>query len=238
VNFLKAIWAWLGDSKEQIVSISALIGVFIAISGLRAWRKELKGKSEYEKAKEILKAVYLVRERFKTVRAVGINSYEYPGNLCDGLDGRLLPQFEYEGTSYAYQQRMKVLDESFNELEHKTLDAQVEWPNDFENVIAPMRFCRVRLMFAIYNFVESKRDKSRRILSQPEIDDLRLTLNYMGENVQDDTFTTQINNAVALYERKLRPHINGPSFGRRFMRNQIAVAFVGTIKRLREQMYD
>jgi hypothetical protein len=47
VNTVKVIWNLLGDAKEQIVSISAVIGVFIAASGLRAWRKELKGKSEY-----------------------------------------------------------------------------------------------------------------------------------------------------------------------------------------------
>jgi hypothetical protein len=88
VNVFTAIWHWLGDSKEQIVSISALIGVYIAFSGLRTWRKELKGKAEYQKAKDVLKAVYRVKDAFMVVRSPWMDSRSCPQGTGRSAAGR------------------------------------------------------------------------------------------------------------------------------------------------------
>ncbi|MGD0653640.1 MAG: hypothetical protein ABSA16_04795 [Thermoguttaceae bacterium] len=60
-------------AKDIILAISALAAAFIAWRGLATWRKELKGKSEYEIAKQVLKAVYKVREAFKIARNSGVS---------------------------------------------------------------------------------------------------------------------------------------------------------------------
>ena len=153
MEIIKLIWQALGDSKEQIISISAVIGVYIAFSGLRTWRKELKGKSEYQKAKDVLKAVYRVKDGFRAVRSPAIYSYEYPKEMCDDW-GHLKREHQYEGTVHVYQTRFKILDDAFRELEEQNLDAQVEWGNEFEEVIKPLRLCRIELLLAVQDHLE------------------------------------------------------------------------------------
>ena len=37
--------------KDLLLSIAAIVTMFVALYGLNAWRKELKGKTEYEIAR-------------------------------------------------------------------------------------------------------------------------------------------------------------------------------------------
>jgi hypothetical protein len=62
--------------KDVVVALAAAWAGIIGFLGLQAWRRELKGKAEFAKAKEVLKAVYRVREAFKQVRHPAIFQYE------------------------------------------------------------------------------------------------------------------------------------------------------------------
>jgi hypothetical protein len=53
--------------------------------GLRTWRRQLKGTSEYTKAKEVLKAVYKVGRAFRHIRSASIYEYEYPEEMRDSF---------------------------------------------------------------------------------------------------------------------------------------------------------
>jgi hypothetical protein len=74
---------WISAWKDVVIGLSAASAAVFAYLGLSAWRRELKGKSEYELAKEVLKSVYKVREAFKHVRRPGIYQYEYPEEMRD-----------------------------------------------------------------------------------------------------------------------------------------------------------
>lgn len=239
MNVFTEIWRWLGDSKEQIVSISALIGVFIAFSGLRTWHKELKGKAEYQKAKDVLKAVYRAKDAFMVVRSPWMDSSEYPKDILDDM-GRLRPGKEFEAKHHAYKTRLKVLDDAFAILEEQAWDAHVEWGDEFQNVIIPLRRCRAELLVAIHTLLETKSPITPRDLSADERKEMRQKLYFSGENFDLDPFTSQIGVAVKAFEIKLRPHINRPSFLNRINRHPLVCAIgawlLRTARRFREEM--
>lgn len=54
--------------KDVITCISALTATVVAILGLQAWKKQLKGKTEYELAQKLLYATYKLREAIAWVR--------------------------------------------------------------------------------------------------------------------------------------------------------------------------
>ena len=54
--------------KDIVITLAAASAALCVYLGLNAWRNELKGKAEYELAKNVLKSVYRVREAFKHVR--------------------------------------------------------------------------------------------------------------------------------------------------------------------------
>lgn len=98
--------------QNVVLSLSGIAAAIIAYLGLTTWRKELKGKSEYAKAKKVLKAVYKVRRAFRHVRHPAIFQYEYPEEMMDTW-GHLAKEHDYEGTAHVYENRWKFLAEAF-----------------------------------------------------------------------------------------------------------------------------
>ena len=193
--------------QNIVLALCGIATVVFAYCGLTTWRKELKGKSEYTKAKEVLKTVYKVQRAFMVVRAPAILSYEYPENMRDEA-GNLKREFDYEGTFHVYEARWKFLAETFQELEDQTLDAQVEWGPRFRDVIVPFRKCRHELQIAIEFMLRAKKfPNGRPRSSREELMEQRSVLYYLGENSVDDGFTKAINAAIDRFETELRPHI-------------------------------
>jgi len=174
--------------------------------GLSTWRKELKGKSEYELAKRVLKSVYKVREAFKHVRSPAIYQYEYPEGMRNH-HGHLKPEHNYEGTAYVYEKRWEKMHEAFKELEEAHLEAQVEWGPEHQDVIVKLRQRRSELLIAIQQMLERKKDPHSEPRKSEEIAEERSVLEHFGKNSKHDKFTPQIDEAVAEFEKWLRPHV-------------------------------
>ena len=177
-----------------------------AFLGLKAWREQIRGAADYEKAKQVLRAVYKVREMFKYVRGPGIYEYEYPPEMRDST-GHLKSEFAYEGNLHVYTERLKKYDPAFSDLEELALDAQVHWGPEFQEIIKQMRGCKIDLLIALQRFLENNKPGSYRKLSPEESQDIRFKMYYIGEDSKNDPFTKQINSAVKLFEDKLCPII-------------------------------
>jgi hypothetical protein len=100
--------------------------------------------------------VYKVREAFFHVRRSFIYEYEYPKEMCN-YHGHLKEEHDYEGTVHVYETRWKVMDDAFKKLENFNLDAQVEWGNEFVEIIIPLRECRATLLIAIQQYLRTKK---------------------------------------------------------------------------------
>lgn len=193
-------------AKDVVLSLAGVATVFIAWLGLKTWRKELKGKSEYTKAKELLRAVYKVKDGFMHVRNPCFSSYEYPEEMLD-VFGHLKTEHQYEGEKHAYEQRWKVLNGAFLELEQHNLDAQVEWGSEFQEVVVPLRKCRNELLIQTKKMLRDIERPSNRPTSSSLEEEKRSVLCDYGGTSLDGTFTAEINAAIKLFEDKLRPHI-------------------------------
>jgi hypothetical protein len=142
--------------KNMVVAVAAASGAGVGIIGLKTWQRSLRGTSEYTRAKELLKAVYRVRNAFDHVRNPAIWQYEYPEDMVD-VSGHLKREFQYEGAAHVYEERWKVLAEAFRDLENENLVAEVEWGTDVRSLIIPLRECRIELQLAIQDHLEAKK---------------------------------------------------------------------------------
>lgn len=209
MDLITEIWKCLGNSRDQIVSIAAVLAAIFAFLGLRTWRAEIKGRSEYELAKKLLKSVYKVREAFYHVRHPAIYQYEYPKEMCDYY-GHLEKEHDYEGTEHVYKARWKLMDDAFKKLENFNLDAQVEWGNEFVEIIVPLRECCADLLTAIQQHLRTKKKDRPSVdsLSKDEGEDMDDKLYFYGHNSEHEKFQTQINKAIRSFEDRLRPIIS------------------------------
>src|SRR6266849_2208520 len=195
---------WIAAVKDVLLGVAAAATALFAYLGLSAWRNELKGKSEYELAKRVLKAVYRVREAFKTVRNPAIYEYEFPEEMRD-FHGHLKPEHDYEGTLRVYEKRWEKMDQPFKELEELHLEAQVEWGPEHQDVIVNLRRCRSEVLLAIQQMLRHKKNPREEPSKAAELAEKRSVLYHSGGD--QDKFTPQIDAAIGEFEKWLRPRV-------------------------------
>jgi hypothetical protein len=208
---LAEINVWATIAKDVLLGIAAAATALFAYLGLSAWRKELKGKAEYELAKDVMKSVYRVREAFKHVRNPAIFQYEYPSDMVD-QSGHVMREHDYDATAHVYESRWKQLDEAFAKLEDYHLAAQVEWGSKYQNVIMGLRSCRAELLVTTQRFLQRKKNAYDMPLTAMEQKaEERSVLYHLGADSELDKFTPEINAAIGEFEKWLRPHIQNRS---------------------------
>ncbi len=201
--------------KDIIVALSAAGAAVVAIIGLTTWKKELKGKSEYQLAKECLMAAFRVREGFNHVRSIWISSDEFPDYAVNSR-GELNEKEIYDAHVYIYENRWRVLQKALNELEEKNIEAQVEWGSEHHGKITKIRKCADVLQREIKKYLGKKKDPSSTKWLRTHLDPEELTkrddremiiIRYQDPEGEFGEFTKQVNEAIYEFEEWLRPKV-------------------------------
>jgi len=93
----------LDTLRDVTVSLSALAAALLAFMGLNAWRRQLRGTTEYQIALRTLKAIYALRESITEARG-RIAAVPYPGQRLSG--GRGHAESDVLGAARSYRQRL------------------------------------------------------------------------------------------------------------------------------------
>ena len=110
---INTIQAYVTLIKDVITGLSALTAAIIAILGLQAWKKQLKGKTEYELAQKYLRAIYKIREAFAWVR----NPYQSAtGNRPSHESRQILKTFQSRILTYHVKSAMAVYQKRFQKV--------------------------------------------------------------------------------------------------------------------------
>jgi len=185
-----------------VVAISATTGAVVAVKGLRTWRQELRGKTEYELSRRLIRACYKVRDSFLHVRSRGIMASELPGDAVNDLAALADPEKRRENNQFVYENRWKVLMEAVLELEAEILEAEVMWGNKIEASMKEVRRAVIDLNFALEDFIFHP-------LSQPasRTDITKIRHRFLGKLDGSDEISQQIRDALGPIEAKARQHL-------------------------------
>jgi hypothetical protein len=115
--------------KDVITTIAALTATVIAILGFRAWKKQLRGKTDYEMARRLLKAVYSVGDAVKVVRNSWMSIAEIGHSIREAGISIADNDREYDAKSNTavYQIRWKELYQAISDLRLEVVEAKVSW---------------------------------------------------------------------------------------------------------------
>ena len=128
-------------AKDIFGLLFTLVGLYIAGSGLKTWKKQIKGTKEFETAYNLNYAVLKLRDAIKKVRhaaiwpsessrAIQFARVKYP----DKSDKEL----EKDAESYVYEMRWQQISEATTEMESHLLAAEVLWGKDILNLVKPL----------------------------------------------------------------------------------------------------
>lgn len=179
--------------KNLVTVIATIIASYVAISGLDAWKKQLKGKTDYDLARRYLKAVYKIRESIKEVR----NPFISVGEIFAALSDSGLPEEEHSSMQKSnravYSKRWKKVMESKNELDIELFEAEVSWGKNSITISKDLNSLIRKLYVGIKMFLEYPENRPDRDI-----------LYDIGE---EDIFNNEIDAAIQKIENYLKVYL-------------------------------
>ena len=101
-----------------IIAISAVSTAYAAIHALRTWKREIKAKSKFEAARDILSSTYKLRDALASARSPAIKVAEATRVHIEPI----------------YQIRLEQVLRAFNEFQNQTYRAEALTDENFTSV--------------------------------------------------------------------------------------------------------
>ena len=205
--------AWISPVRDIVLIGAAAVGAIVSILGLRTWRKQLRGRTEYDLARRFLRAVYRVRDAIRGVR----NPFMFEGEVrAAQRELEHGPDTEPKSVNLdnnvrraAYDKRWQCLDETLSDLYVERLEAEVVWgTQQVDQLVDPIRYKVADLGAALEQWLRILDDSHRdRQLTHQERERLRLVV-YAGDRESpDDKFAVGLRKSIGDIESFLRPYV-------------------------------
>ncbi|QKF83461.1 hypothetical protein [Halarcobacter ebronensis] len=122
--------------KDVVLMSTAITASVVAVKGLSTWKKQLKGKDEYELCKRILIDLYKYQNGIRIVRNPAMFQYEYP----EEIDRKKWNDKEkkYKKLVYAYEKRWQHIQDNRIKLNLSIIESKVYWENELEKLFKPI----------------------------------------------------------------------------------------------------
>lgn len=187
----------LGFVREIVVMAAAGTGAVVAVLGLRTWRHQIKGKTEYDLARRLLRAAYEVREEFNRV----FNPVMLGGEIATAYEeAEVDPADEKRRAEVVYSYRWRFLQRALDALNVESLEAEVLWGPKADELLSPLRKCASELWAALNEYVirgEGDADRQRLV-------SIRRTIRGGGD---DEPIRERVKQAVEDVESFVRPYL-------------------------------
>jgi hypothetical protein len=195
-----ALDEWVRLIAAAIVGLSAATTAIVAIIGLNKWRAELRGKTDFELARRILKNAYRVRDGFRVVRSPLMYGSEYADRPDRKEEERNCRRLD---TDYAYNRRLKAVQDPYYELELDLLEAEALWGNDLVEAKKALRNCVVELIHNIGMYLDSQFEQGSVPLES--VKDTRKVVYF--SDPENDPFADKVSAAVGEFESLLKSKV-------------------------------
>ncbi|MFH1582723.1 MAG: hypothetical protein ABIB72_00180 [Candidatus Falkowbacteria bacterium] len=189
------IFNFLKTYSDSITALSAVVVTGLAVYGVREWKRQLKGKTDYEIARRYLKATLQMRDAIKFVR----NPFVSVGEMRSALKEHGFNSEEYENkdkTNRAvYSIRWKKVQEAWTNLEAELLEAEVSWGYEAINTQKSLNSLVKELFAALEIFLSG--------FSKFGDENHKLIYDFGDQ----DEFLPKVNNAIKEIKDFLKPHL-------------------------------
>lgn len=201
---------WLSISKDAITSLASIVGVTVAVLGLKTWRRQLLGHAEYDLARRYLRAVLKVRDTIRLVRSPFMSSGEISAALKDaGIedDFEKVKQSTYSRLTYAA--RWNRLNEARSDLRVEALEAEVLWGSRAQELLKPLDQAIGELYAALHRYLDGL-DKPYDHSHSPDEDrweKVHSVIYEVSNDPGEDKFTAKVGAAVKSIENFVSPRL-------------------------------
>jgi len=127
--------------KDILLTAAAVGGFFVALAGVNAWRRQLRGKTDWELARRLLRCVYELRDAISFVRNPFISAEDIPAAEDDGPAESGVRRSIDNRSAAAYARRWSYVQKVWSNLEVERLEAEVLWGSQVLEALRPLEKC-------------------------------------------------------------------------------------------------
>ena len=187
----------------MVIAGSAATGAGMAVRGVNAWQKQMRGKAKYQIAFRCLRNTYSVRDALRLVRVPALSSAEIDqadksreGMPADPEEQRKRIDFD------VYNKRWRVVYDADSDLAMDLLEAEVLWPK-IREAVKPLRHCIHDLQSHLSAYLQDLASDRERMSGEYRAE-IRKTLFSESD---DDPFNVKLLEAVKEMDDILAPHV-------------------------------
>ena len=195
----------LDGIQSVVVSLAAGTAAWMAVLGVNAWRKQMRGKTEYEIARRCLRQTYRIRDSLRFVRSPMISSGEFAHAAKEQEDKPTTKPAErskQDKMIAVYNERWRHVAEAHSDLMLDVLEAEVLWPK-IRAASKPLSEC-IHDLNVDLSFYLREISGNRPRLSIERREALDKAIFWQGP---DDPFEVKLRDAVQKMEDLLAPHV-------------------------------
>jgi hypothetical protein len=192
-------------AKDIVLGASAAVTATVAVLGLKGWRRELKGKADFEVARALARATYKLRDELTLCRSPFVRGEEFPAGY-NSLSVKSAKE-EADAWAHVYRSRWEPVRLALQEFDGQALEAESLWGVAVPEKTQAFRSCAVELLVAIQAFVDDKAHNGDDFKSNPDFGkQIRSKVFSLGEG-KDNSLSSQVLDSVKGIETLLRPYL-------------------------------
>jgi hypothetical protein len=209
------IWSFIKDNigtiKDLATLITSLAVAYVAIQGLKTWKTQLVGNTEYEHARKLLRSVYKVRDAINGVRSPLITGGETSSAIKElGLEvGDADPngkEFTKKTRDAVYDVRWKRIAEAMTEFDLESIEAEALWGNSVADKLTPIWKGVGELNRAVSELLTDNLTTLPKDLLQ-EVRDVLYSPKSVTDPESPSTYSKKIALAIKAIEEYLKPKL-------------------------------
>jgi hypothetical protein len=191
--------------KDICLAGAAATTAYVAYTGLEKWQKELRGKANFEVARELIKSIYKLRDELSYCRSPFIAALEFP----ESYRGTRQHTDEENGQAYAhvYTNRWEPVGNAVQNFDTAVLEAEALWGEAIKEKAAILRQCVRSLQVDIESFIDDKYSGGENFKAEREFGK-KIRANIWDMKTQENELTNRINAAIEGLEKEITPHFS------------------------------
>ena len=178
----------------------------VAVVGLKSWSHELRGRTEFEAARNLMRATYRFRDEIQNSRAPFIAAGEFPSEY-PGPQNATSDQ-EARAWSYVYKNRWELVREALQELETYVLEGEALWGGEIRIKADELRQCARELQVAMEAIIDDKAQRGENFRTDRDFGKTMRSTAHASRGDDSNAFNKRMMAAVNAIEDIIRPHLH------------------------------
>lgn len=180
-----------------------LLGV-AAIKGVNQWKSEIRGRTEFEAAKNYLRAAYHLRKEMNYCRSPMISAQEFP----DGYNPlEADTRVRSSALAHAYANRWADVANAFVDLEAASIEAEVLWGKQVVPLTGAIKKCVTRLLASIQASLRNIESGGRNFQADPDFgEQVEQDITYAGDDERNE-LESLLTDAISAIEEFTKQHL-------------------------------